>query len=75
MCIKKKKQSCQNNIEKSYTEKIARHEPSGWSIFERCSFDKKQNKLDCYRGKDCIEKLCEKTKENVNEIINRNKKK
>ena len=41
-CIfKKKKRSSQNNPEKFYTEKKARHEPSGWSIFTRCSFDKK----------------------------------
>ena len=35
-CLLKKEQSCQNNPEKSYTEKKARHEPSGWSIFIRC---------------------------------------
>ena len=28
-CLLKKEQSCQNNPEKSYTEKKARHEPSG----------------------------------------------
>ena len=28
-CSLKKEQSCQNNPEKSYTEKKARHEPSG----------------------------------------------
>ena len=48
----KKVQSCQNNPEKSYTEKKARHEPSGWSTFIRCSFDEKENKLDHNRGKD-----------------------
>ena len=57
-CILKKVQSCQNNPEKSYTEKIARHEPSGWSMFKKCSFNKKENKLSYYRGKDCIEILC-----------------
>ena len=51
-CILKKLQSSQNNPEKSYTEKKARHEPSGWSMFTRCSFDKKENKLNYYRGKD-----------------------
>ena len=56
-CLLKKEQSCQNNPEKSYTEKKAIHEPSGWAMFTRCSFDKKENKLNCYRGKDCIEKL------------------
>ena len=64
-----------NSIEESYTEKKARHEPSGWSIFTRCSFDKKENKLNYYRGKDCIEKLCKKLKESATEIINREKKK
>ena len=42
-CIFKKVQSHQNNPEKSYTEKIARHEPSGWSMFKKCSFNKKEN--------------------------------
>ena len=50
-CILKKLQSIQNNPEKSYTEKKARHEPSGWSMFIRCSFDEKE-KLNYYRGKD-----------------------
>ena len=44
-----------NNIEESYTEKIFRYEPSGWSMFKRCL---KENKLNYCRGKDCIEKLC-----------------
>ena len=64
-----------SSIEESCTEKKARHEPSGWSIFTRCSFDKKENKLNYYRGKDCIEKLCKKLKESATEIINREKKK
>ena len=43
-------------------------------MFIKCSFDKKENKLNYYRGKDCIEKLCKKLKESANEIINREKK-
>ena len=31
----KKEQSCQN----CYTEKKAKHEPSGWVMFTKCSFD------------------------------------
>ena len=73
-CILKEEQSCQNNPEQSYTEKKTLHEPSGWSIFIKCSFDKKENKLDYYRGKDCIEKSCKKLKENLIEIINRKEK-
>ena len=41
-----------NNLEESYTQKKAKHEPSGWAMFTRCSFDKKENKLNYYRGKD-----------------------
>ena len=41
-CLLKKVKSSQNNNEKPYTEKKARHEPSGWSMFIRCSFDKKK---------------------------------
>ena len=61
-CLLKKLQSSKSNPEKSYTEKKARHEPSGWAMFTKCSFDKKENKLNYYRGKDCIEKLCKKLK-------------
>ena len=39
-------------------------------MFTRCSFNKKGNKLNYYRGKDCIEKLCKKLKETATKIIN-----
>ena len=74
-CWLKKEQSCQNSPKKSYTEKIARHEPSRWAILTRCSFDEEENKLDYYRGKDCIGELCKKLKEDGMEIINYEKKK
>ena len=35
-CLLKKEQSCQNNPEKSYTEKKAIHEPSSWAMFTSC---------------------------------------
>ena len=38
-------------------------------MFTRCSFDKKENKLIYYRGKDCIEKLCKIFKECAVKII------
>ena len=44
-----------NNIEESYTEKKAKKlKPSGWAMFTSCSFDKKENKLNYYRGKDVL---------------------
>ena len=75
-CLLKKEQSHENNnnSKKSYTEKKARHVPSGWVMFTKFSFGEKQNKLNYYRGKDCIEKLCKKLKERAIEIINYEKK-
>ena len=75
-CLIKKDQSCKNNnLEKSYTEKKAKHEPSGWAMLTKCLFNKKENKLDYYREKYCIEKLCKKLKERAMKIINYGKKK
>ena len=39
-----------------------------------CSFDEKENKLNCYRGKDCIEKLCKNLKKCAMKIVNYEKK-
>ena len=44
-------------------------------MFTRFSFDKRENKLNCYRGKDCIENLCKKLKKSATEIIYREEKK
>ena len=38
-------------------------------MFTRCSYNKKENKLNYYRGKDCVEKLGKKLKESAMEII------
>ena len=63
-----------NNLKKSYAEKKAKYEPSGWAMFTKCSFDEKENKLDYCRRKDCIEKLCKKLKKRAMKIINYEKK-
>ena len=74
-CLLKKKREFRrnNNLEKSYKRK-AKHEPVGWAMLTRCSFDEKENKLDYYRGKDCTDKLCKKLKERAMKIINYSKK-
>ena len=46
--------TCQNNHNKSSTTKISKHTPSGYSIFTHCSFDESKNKLNYYRGDDCM---------------------
>ena len=73
-CLLKKLQSCQNNLKNSYTERKAKHEPSGFAIFTNCSFDATKNKLDYYRGIDCIKVLCKKLKDHGWKIINHEKK-
>ena len=74
MFVKKKNNPAKTIPKKSYTEKKARHKPSGWAMLTRCSFDKKENKLNYCRGKDCIKKLCKKLKECEMKIINYEKK-
>ena len=73
-CLLLKMRSCQNNLEKSYTERKATHEPSGdsWSLI--CLFDA-TNKHNFFRGRDCIEKFCKDLKELTIQIINYEKKK
>ena len=39
-------------------------------MLTRCSFDEEENKLDYYKGKDSIEKLCKKLKGCAVKIIN-----
>ena len=56
-CLLEKIHSCQNNPEKSYTEKKAKHTPSGYSWFTCCSFDASKNEFGYYRGKDFVKTL------------------
>ena len=50
--------TCHNNPEKSSTNKINKHTASGYSLFTHCSFDTTKNKLDYYRGKNCMKNFC-----------------
>ena len=47
-----------DNPKKSSTTKITKHLASGYSLFTHSSFDITKNKLDYYRGKDCMKKFC-----------------
>ena len=71
----KKIDTCQNNLEKSYTEKKAKHRPSGYSLGTCCSFDKSKTECNYYRGKDYMEKFCNDLKDQAMKIINYKKKK
>ena len=67
--------TCQNNPNESSTTEIHKHTPSGYSLFTHCSLDKSKNKLNHYRGKDCMKKVCKDLREHATKIINYEKKK
>ena len=74
-CLLKKMSTCINNPNESSTTKIDKHIPSGYSIFTSCSFDESKNKLNYYRGNDCMKKFCEDLRIHATKIINYEKKK
>ena len=45
-----KMNTCNNNLNMSYTAAKALHKPSGYSLLTSCSFDKSENKQTYYRG-------------------------
>ena len=73
-CLLEKMSTCYNNPKESSTTKINKHTPSGYSIFTHCSFDKSKNKLNYYRGEDCMKKFCKNLREHATDIINYEKK-
>ena len=74
-CLLEKMVTCQNNPNKSSTTKIKKHASSGYSLFTHCSFDESKNKLNYYRGDDCMKKFCKDLREHATKIINYEKKK
>ena len=69
-----KMSTCHNNPKNSSTTKINKHIHSGYSLFTHCLFDLTKNNLDCYRGKDCMERFCKDLKEHATKMINYEKK-
>ena len=74
-CLLEKMSTCINNPNESSTTKINKHTPSGYSIFSHCSFDESKNKLNYYRGKDCMKTFSKDLREHASKIINYEKKK
>ena len=74
-CLLEKMSTCINNSNESSTTKINKHTPSGYSIFTHCTFDKSKNKLNYYRGKDCMKKFSKDLREHPSKIIDYEKKK
>ena len=73
-CLLEKINTCYNNPEESSTTKINKHTPSGYSIFTHCSFNKSKDKLNYYRGEDCMKNFCKDLRENATKIISCEKK-
>ena len=73
-CLLEKMSTCINNPNESSTTEINKHTPSGYSIFTNRSFDQTKNKLNYYRGKDCMKKFSKDLSEHATKIINYEKK-
>ena len=74
-CLIEKTDGRKNNPENSYTAKVSKHNPSGFSMSTISLFKRKENKHVIYRGKDCMNKFCESSREHAMKIINIKKKK
>ena len=74
-CLLEKMSTCQNNPNESSTTKIKKHTPSGHSLFTHCSLDNSKDKLNYYRGEDCMKKFCKDLRKHATKIINYEKKK
>ena len=74
-CLLEKIDACHNNPEKSYTEKKARHKPSGYLLVACCSSDKTKTVWNYCRGQDCMEIFCKDLGIQAMKIITYEKKK
>ena len=74
-CLLEKMSTCINSPNESSTTKINKDTPSNSSIFTHCSFNESKNKLNYYRGKDCMKKFSKDLREHVSKITNYEKKK
>ena len=74
-CLLEKMSTCINNPNESSTTKINKHTPSGYSIFTHCSFDESKNKLNYYKGKNCMKKFSKDLREHASKVIIYEKKK
>ena len=75
LTLLEKMHTCYSNPEKSSPTKINKHTPSGYSLLMHCSFDATKNRLDYYRGKNCMKNFCLDLKEHVTKRINYEKNK
>ena len=67
--ILEKISDCENDPEKSSTIKVNKNISPSYSLFSHCLFDKTKNKLDYYRGKNCMKNFSLDLREHAEKII------
>ena len=66
---------CKNNSEKLCKTQVGKGIRSGFSVSTISSIKEIENKHEVYRGKECMKKFCESSREHAVKIINfKNKK-
>ena len=70
--LKKVKDSCSNNPNKSYQKYDGYHEACGYSTSVLRNHSK-ETTISYYRGKDCLSKLCKELREKATELFNTEK--
>ena len=68
-CIIEKIDGFKSNPENSSTTKLNEHIPSDFSVSKISSFRSIENKDDVYRGKDCMKKFCQSSREHAVKLI------
>ena len=69
-----KMSTCHNDWKKPSTTTINKHIASGYSLFTNCLLHTTKNKLDYYRGKNCMKNFCIDLRKYATKIINYEKK-
>ena len=68
--ILEKINGCENDPEKSLAIKVNKHIASAYFLFSHCLFDKTKDKLDYYRGKNCMKNFSLDLRDQAEKIIN-----
>ena len=68
-CIMEKIDGCKNNPGNSFTTKVSKHIPSGFSMSTIWSFRNIEKRHDVYRSEHCVKKFCEFLREHAMKII------
>ena len=51
-----------------YTTNVNQHIPSGWCVYSKFAYGEVENPLKLCRGKECIEKFCDRIKQGAHKL-------